>query len=68
MNLNEIVEQYWRRTVCVKLEDGKIFRGKLVNYTSEADNEPEPESITIDTVGGMLVELFVNEIEEVKLI
>ena len=68
MNLKELAEQYWGRQVSVQLDDGKVFRGEVFDYISEPDNEPDPESIVIETDGGMLVELFVNEIKEVTVI
>ena len=68
MNLKELAEQYWGRQVSVQLDDGKVFRGEVFDYISESDNEPDPESIVIETDGGMLVELFVNEIKEVTVI
>ena len=68
MNLRELAEQYWGRQVSVQLDDGKVFYGEVFDYISELDNEPDPESIVIETDGGMLVELFVNEIKEVTVI
>ena len=68
MNLYRIAKQYWGQTICVRLDDGKGFRGKLVNYESEADNDSGIESIIIDTVDGILIELSGKEIEEIELI
>ena len=68
MKLRELAEQYWGKQSCVQRDDGKVFRGELFDYISELDNEPDPESIVIETDGGMLVELFVNEIKEVTVI
>lgn len=48
--------------VNVLCTDGQIIMGEWIDWTSAQDNEPDPESITILKTGGILVEVFVNEI------
>ena len=46
--------------------NGQIFTGEWLDWTSEADNEPDPESITIKTSDGALVEIYVSDIRQVE--
>lgn len=52
--------------------DGDVLTGEWIDWTSEWDNEPDPESITIYEDGGKVfgdggyVEIFVNEIESIS--
>ena len=57
MTLREAHGKYVR----IKTDDGQIFEGKAYDYTPAYDNEPDPESITIDST-----ELFVNEIVSIE--
>lgn len=50
------------KNVKITLKDGKVFTGKAYDYTSALDNDPDPESITIDNV-----ELYEPEIEKIEL-
>ena len=43
--------------------DGAVFEGMAYDYTSSLDNEPEPESITIDNI-----ELYAPEIEKIEIL
>ena len=51
------------RNVRITLKDGSVFEGLAYDYTSSLDNEPDPESITIDSI-----ELFAPEIEKIDII
>ena len=51
------------KNVRITLNDGSVFEGLAYDYTSALDNEPDPESITIDHM-----ELFVDEIKSIDLI
>jgi len=51
------------KNVRITLNDGSAFEGLAYDYTSALDNEPDPESITIDHT-----ELFVDEIKSIDLI
>lgn len=50
------------RVICT---DGDIVGGVWIDWTSEQDNEPDPESITIETPCGDLIEIFVCEIKAI---
>lgn len=49
------------KNVRITLDDGSVFEGLAYDYTSALDNEPDPESITIDHT-----ELFVDEIMSIE--
>lgn len=51
------------KNVRITLEDGQVFSGLAYDYTSAVDNEPDPESITINSI-----ELFANEIVKIELL
>lgn len=51
------------KKVRITLTDGRVFEGIAYDYTSKMDNEPDPESITIDSV-----ELYAPEIEKVEIL
>lgn len=55
--------EYSGKNVRITLKDGSVFEGLAYDYTSALDNEPDPESITIDSI-----ELFSPEIEIIELI
>lgn len=57
MRLYEAEGKYVRIT----LKDGSIFEGIGCDHTSALDNEPDPESITIDDT-----ELFADEIASIE--
>jgi hypothetical protein len=44
--------------------DGDILVGRLTEWTTELDNDPEPESITLDD----WLEITLPEIEKVEII
>lgn len=63
------LRKYWHlngEQVTVTCTDGKIFKGKWMNWTSAQDNEPDPESITIAQDDGFYTEIFVNEIKDIQ--
>ncbi|MGN0134137.1 MAG: hypothetical protein ACI4AO_05365 [Anaerotignum sp.] len=53
--------------VRVTFKDGETMTGKVEDYTSALDNEPDPESITIRYCGA-LIECFAPEIEKVEVL
>lgn len=53
--------------VKVTFKDGDVITGKVDDYTSALDNEPDPESITIRYCG-VLIECFAPEIEKVEVL
>lgn len=62
MNFCKLFRENSGKEVQVKMIDGEIFNGKIIAYTSAADNDPEPESITVDNT-----ELYTNEIASVEV-
>lgn len=48
------------KKIRIVLNNGMVFEGVAYDYTSALDNEPEPESITIDSV-----ELYAPDIKEI---
>lgn len=46
--------------------DGDVLTGEWIDWTSERDNEPDPESIGIQLNEGYPIEIFVNEIEKIE--
>lgn len=58
----ELIDLFGRK-VQIRAIDGQLFRGTVTGYTSAADNEPDPESITIGST-----ELFAEEIQDVELL
>lgn len=51
------------KDVRIIMKDGETFEGHAYDYTSALDNEPDPESITIDSI-----ELYAPEIESIELL
>lgn len=47
--------------VRIILKDGAVFEGVAYDYISALDNEPEPESITIDSI-----EIYAPEIKKIE--
>lgn len=47
----------------ITLKTGEVFEGLAYDYTSALDNEPDPESITIDHF-----ELFAPEIAKIEIL
>lgn len=54
--------EYSGENVRIEMDDGQIFEGRAYDYMSAYDNEPYPESITIDST-----ELFANEIKKIEI-
>ena len=66
MRLSDTAKLNWGKNVRVTMTDGEILEGKLTAYTSAEDNEPDPESITIEDAVGMLIELGADEIKSMR--
>lgn len=63
------LKKFWhlnRKQITVTCTDGQVLTGKWIDWTSEQDNEPDPESITIAQADGFCTEIFVNEIESIQ--
>lgn len=55
--------EYSGKKVRILLLDGKEFFGVAYDYVPALDNEPEEESITVDSV-----EIFKSEIKTIEVI
>lgn len=53
------------KRVKVICTDGSTVIGVWVYWTSELDNEPDGESITIQTDYGILIEIYVSDIKDI---
>lgn len=51
------------REVIIECDNGLVIEGRVHTYTSEADNDPEPESIAVGNY-----ELFENDIKKLTII
>lgn len=58
---NDLIEE----NIKIICSDGQIISGVWIDSTSEADNEPDGESITIEKPTGELVEIFVSDIKSI---
>ena len=54
------------KRIKVTCTDGDVLTGEWIDWTSEWDNEPDPESICIRLDEGYAMEIFVNEIENIS--
>lgn len=55
------------RKITVTCMDGDYVVGKWIDWTSELDNEPDPESITVRRFDGAPVEVYVHDIQTIEL-
>jgi len=62
--MGKIKEEMVRKKVRVTCTDGDVLVGKMTDWTTELDNDPEPESITLDD----WLEITLPEIEKVEII
>lgn len=61
------LSQTFGHQVKVIFKDGETMTGKVEDYTSPLDNEPDPESITIRHFG-VLIECYAPEIEKIEIL
>ena len=50
MNYAELFQKYSGKLVQVVLNDGEVLNGEFFAYISNADNDPEPESIVVGRI------------------
>ena len=63
------LKKYWHlnnKQVTVVCIDGDSITGEWIDWTSEQDNEPDPESITVIRSDGAPIEIYINEIKEIQ--
>lgn len=58
--------EYEQKNVVLTDIDNKEFRGFVSDYVYAEDNEPEEESIIIETSEGKSIEFKTSEIKEIK--
>jgi len=61
------LKQFYRKKVKIVATNGRVFRGKVSDYVDPEDNEPEEESIIVDTVDGQAVEFYEKDIKEIEV-
>ena len=66
IDMSECFDAFEGHQVEVTMKDGEIFTGVLDDWISALDNEPEPESILIDTDEHILTELYVKDIRVIR--
>lgn len=50
----------------VTCTDGQVFVGTWIDWTSAQDNDPDPESITLELDDSAPIELYVSEIKQIQ--
>ena len=63
----ELYGMFIDKKINVVCTDGDVLTGVWIDHTSELDNEPDGESITIERADGALIEIYVAEIERIEL-
>ena len=66
VDMGECFDVFEDKQVEITMKDGKIFTGVLDDWISALDNEPDPESIFINTDEHILTELLVKDIRLIK--
>jgi hypothetical protein len=68
MDLN--LWEYVGKRIRVIDTEGQVFEGKCTDYTQALDNEPEIDSIGVETEpgSGYSYEIYENEIESIEII
>lgn len=62
MNLKKYID----KEILLTDEESKEFKGFVTDYVFPEDNEPEEESIIIETSDGKSIEFRKSEIKEIK--
>lgn len=60
--------QYYNKKVKITDKDGGNFIGVVNDYIYPEDNEPEQESIIIDTNEGEVLEFYEKDIQQICVI
>lgn len=66
IDMSECFDNFSGKQVEVTMKDGGIFTGVLYDWISALDNEPDPESIFVETSLNVLTELYVKDIRLIK--
>lgn len=62
----ETMEEHFGKKIKIICMDGQIVVGILMDYTSALDNEPDPESVTVDEESGFMTEVYLHEVGTVE--
>ena len=63
------LKEYWPlngKRIKVTCTDGQVITGEWIDWTSELDNEPDPESITVEKPWGEQIEIYICEIASIE--
>lgn len=64
----ELSEHMVDREYCIHLKDGSKVSGKCVSYIPAKDNDPEIDSVWIESRDGQTAELFITDIDNISRI
>lgn len=59
--------KYVGKKIKVTCDNDKVFEGKCIDYTQALDNEPEIDSIGLETTE-LSYEIYENEIKSIQVI
>jgi hypothetical protein len=62
-----IKQELLGKPMTANCKNGQRVFGTLFDWTSEHDNEPYGESITLKTIENALVEIYTDNIESIKV-
>jgi hypothetical protein len=62
-----IKQEHFGKTLTVNCKNGQRVFGMLFDLTSEYDNEPDGESITLKTTEPSLIEIYTDDIESIEV-
>lgn len=63
-----MLKQYYNKKVEIIDAEGQTFFGTVTDYIFPEDNEPEVESIIIDTLDGETIEFTEKDIKTIEVI
>jgi hypothetical protein len=64
----QMCRKYENKAIRVYCTDGDVCIGVWLYHTSDVDNEPDGESITLRTERAPYVEIYVEEIERIEAV
>lgn len=62
------LQEYEDKKIKVFYKDGEVITGDCIDYTEAYDNDPEMDSITVDTGEEIKRLIFVDEIKTIEII
>ena len=68
VNISACYARMENRQVKITQKNEIKIEGKLIDWTSAYDNDPDPESITVRTKDDFLVEVYIKDIRSIELI